>query len=142
MKHPPKLRPTSRDYDHSVSQRFIRTPQKTNTFGFYALNGEYAVDFKEHSKKEDMCEFLYTMREKNPDKEIILDNFASHHAIKTKEISIRLVFLPPYSPDLNSIEFIWKSIKRVISRVLIQNEGRLKSPIKRKTQNSVLQKIN
>jgi transposase len=28
---------------------------------------------------------------------------------------IELVYLPPYSPDLNPIEFIWKSVKRVIS---------------------------
>jgi len=83
-------------------------------------------------------EFSRNLIESTILKEIILDNFASHHAIKTKEIPTRLVFLPPYSPDLNSIEFIWKSIKRMISRVLIQNEGRLKSPIKRKTQNSVL----
>jgi hypothetical protein len=84
MKHHLRPQPTSRDYDHSVSQRFIRTPQKTNTFGFYALNEESAVDFKEHSKKEDVCEFLYTMREKNPDKEIILDNFKYHIAANTK----------------------------------------------------------
>ncbi|OFV67252.1 MAG: DDE endonuclease [Candidatus Syntrophoarchaeum caldarius] len=28
-----------------------------------------------------------------------------------------LVYLPPYSPDLNPIEFIWKSIKRRFSRL-------------------------
>lgn len=32
---------------------------------------------------------------------------------------IELVFLPPYSPDLNPIEYIWKSIKRVVSRNFI-----------------------
>ena len=37
------------------------TKMKANIFGFYALNGESAVDFKEHSKKEDVCEFLYTI---------------------------------------------------------------------------------
>ena len=64
-----------------------------------------------------MCEFLYTIREKNPDKEIILiqDNFKSHIADDTKKVadglSIRLVFLPSYSPNLNPIEFTWKSIK-------------------------------
>jgi len=30
-------------------------------------------------------------------------------------LDIILVFLPPYSPDLNPIEFIWKSIKKELS---------------------------
>jgi putative transposase len=39
---------------------------------------------------------------------------------------ISLVSLPPYSPDLNPIEFIWKSIKRVISLNSIPSLGDLK----------------
>ncbi|MFQ6063540.1 MAG: transposase [Methanosarcinales archaeon] len=34
---------------------------------------------------------------------------------KAKELGIYLIFLPPYSPDLNPIEYIWKSIKRMLS---------------------------
>ena len=48
------------------------TRLKANAFGFYALNGRSVVDFKEHSKKEDVIEFLYKIRINNPDKEIIL----------------------------------------------------------------------
>lgn len=109
---------------------------RANTFGFYPINGESVVDFKDHSKKEDVCEFLQSIRESNPDREIflILDNFSSHHAALTKEtaldLSIHLVFLPPYSPDLNPIEFIWKSIKRVVSKEFIKDVGYLKSLIK------------
>ena len=36
-------------------------------------------------------------------------------------MDIELVFLPPYSPDLNPIEYIWKSIKRVISDRFVKN---------------------
>jgi len=109
---------------------------KANTFGFYPLNGRSVVDFKDHSKKEDVCDFLHAIREKNPSGEIILilDNFSSHHAAMTKEtasdLSIRLVFLPPYSPDLNPIEFIWKSIKRAISREFIRDTDHMKEIIK------------
>lgn len=50
---------------------------------------------------------------------VILDNFSSHHATDVRQAAkandIELVFLPPYSPNLNPIEFIWKSIKRVVS---------------------------
>ncbi len=94
---------------------------RANSFGFYALNGNSVIDFKEHSKKEDVCEFLKEIKSKNPVKNIviILDNFRSHRAKVTVDLAeengIELVYLPPYSPDLNPIEFIWKSIKRVIS---------------------------
>jgi len=40
-----------------------------------------------------------------------------------------LIFLPPYSPDLNPIEFIWKSIKRVISHSFIKDLGHMKKII-------------
>lgn len=47
---------------------------------------------------------------------LILDSLRAHKADKTKrkarELGIKLVFLPPYSPDLNPVEFIWKTIKR------------------------------
>jgi putative transposase len=32
---------------------------------------------------------------------------------RAKELGVHIVYLPPYSPDLNPIEFIWKSVKRV-----------------------------
>ena len=111
------------------------TKYKANAFGFYALNGVPVIDFKEHSKKEDVCDFLREIRLRNPEKEIvlILDNFKSHRAkdsIKcAEECSITLIFLPPYSPDLNPIEFIWKSIKRVISHSFIKNLEHMKKII-------------
>ena len=40
---------------------------------------------------------------------------------KAKELDIYFVFLPAYSPDLNPIEFIWKSIKRVLSISLVSD---------------------
>ena len=65
------------------------------------------------------------MREGNAGKRIvmILDNFRAHTSQKTRDaaeaLRIELVFLPPYSPDLNPIEFIWKSIKRALSALLL-----------------------
>ena len=111
------------------------TKFRANTFGFYSINGCSVLEFHEHSKKEDVCEFLQSIRRKNPgaDLVIILDNFRSHHANKTKEFAeqngITLVFLPPYSPDLNPIEFIWKSIRRIISRTFIRDLDHLKEII-------------
>ena len=105
---------------------------RANTFGFYSINGRSVIDFEEHSKKGDVISFLKEVRESNPDSKVtvILDNFRSHHSkavIETAgEMNIRLLFLPPYSPDLNPIEFIWKSIKRTVSTAAINSEYDLK----------------
>jgi len=83
-----------------------------------------------------VCDFLKLVRIQNPNKHIImiLDNFRSHWANKTREkaseLNITLVFLPPYSPDLNPIEFIWKSIKRAISPILIESKEHFKELIR------------
>jgi len=97
------------------------TRYKANTFGFYAPAGESLISFKENSRKESVCEFLEEIKGKNSEGRIllILDNFASHRAKKTKqraeELGIRLTYLPPYCPDLNPIEQIWRGLKREIS---------------------------
>lgn len=104
------------------------------------MNGNSVIDFKENSKKESVCEFLGKIRSYNPGKKIvaILDNFRSHRANVTIEFAqengIELVFLPPYSPDLNPIEFIWKSIKRVISREFIVDLDHMIDIIRRNFQ--------
>ena len=46
-------------------------------------------------------------------------------------ITKRLSWYSPYSPDLNPIEFIWKSIKRVISIVFVENVEALSKIIER-----------
>jgi transposase len=98
---------------------------RANTFGFYTLNGVSVADFYDNSKKESVCLFLGRVRELNPEGRIVmlLDNFSSHHAEATIEyaemLDIQLVFLTPYSPDLNPIEYIWKDVKKEVSTTFI-----------------------
>jgi transposase len=109
---------------------FERSPKVTkntthfqsNTIGFYAVVGNSVQSFLNDSKKESIVEFLKAVRAANPSFKaiiIVLDNYSSHIsaavARAAQRLGIYLVFLPPYSPDLNPIEYIWKSIKRVIS---------------------------
>ena len=65
---------------------------------------------------------------------MILDNFPSHKAKIAREYAedhgINLIYLPPYSPDLNPIEFIWKSIKREVSCEFIRDVDHMKKLIK------------
>lgn len=101
------------------------------------MNGNSVIDFKKRSRKEEVCEFLELIREHNPGKEIILqlDNFPSHWANKTREraeeLNITLIFQPPYSPDLNPIEYIWKSIKRELSTLFIESIDMFEKVIKK-----------
>ncbi|MBO8183494.1 MAG: transposase [Archaeoglobus sp.] len=44
-------------------------------------------------------------------------------------MNIILVFLPPYSPDLNPIEQIWRVVKRVLSPLFIKTLDELKEVI-------------
>jgi putative transposase len=71
---------------------------------------------------------------------IILDNFRSHHAKLTTEtaekLNIDLVFLPPYSPHLNPIEYIWKTIKRELSPIFIETQKQIRKLIEIHFKNS------
>lgn len=117
------------NYNSSRMWGFIRPVKEVATYlmakvtGFYTINGHDVLEFPENNKKENFIIFLEKVREKNPFGRIImiLDNFKTHKAFivkeKAEELNIRLIYLPPYSPDLNPIEFIWKSVKRVLSTI-------------------------
>jgi len=50
-----------------------------------------------------------------PGQVVIMDNYSIHKSKKTqdliKEAGCEILFLPPYSPDLNPIENLWANIK-------------------------------
>jgi len=49
---------------------------------------------------------------------VVMDNLSSHKRDKTRELieaaEAELVFLPPYSPDLNPIEMVFSKIKQLL----------------------------
>lgn len=62
--------------------------------------------------------FLNEFSKENPDeyKIILLDNGAFHKADRLKiPDNIHLLFIPPYSPELNPAEKIWWKMKRAFS---------------------------
>ena len=52
---------------------------------------------------------------------LVLDNARYHHAkmiqpwLEEMKDVIELFFLPPYSPDLNAIEMLWKKTRRAVT---------------------------
>lgn len=116
---------TSRVWSAVSSPVVVKSGKKinANTVGFYAINGNSAVLSLESSKKESISGILKEIRIKNEEKKaiiLVLDNCSVHRSKffveEAKKQGIYLVFLPPYSPNLNPIEFIWKSIKKSISQ--------------------------
>jgi DDE superfamily endonuclease len=94
-------------------------------FGFMSLNGKDVVMASQQAKAIDMVSFLEAVRGANGRKRpiiIVVDNARIHTAKITKltagDLSIFLVFLPPYSPDLQPIEFVWKDLKRELAAKL------------------------
>lgn len=49
---------------------------------------------------------------------VIMDNLKVHHAtairLAIEAVGARLVFLPPYSPDLSPIELCWSKVKQFL----------------------------
>ena len=69
--------------------------------------------------KRSMSELLRAIRRKNPDEKylyIVLDNAPYNRArsLKSlaKKLKIKILYLPPYSPNLNPIERLWKFMKK------------------------------
>jgi len=98
--------------------------------GRHKLNINGAVDIEnidvitrtcEWVNADSVCELLRAIRSKNPhDKKItlIMDNATYNRSAKVKKLAndlkIDLFYLPPYSPNLNPIERLWKFMKRKI----------------------------
>lgn len=121
-----------RDYLAVGSTWFLKGRQKqVPTFGQHKgvkligcldyESGEiYCIEREQYNAKE-FEEFLRDVLRKYPEGKIvmILDNARIHHAKLLKDLldsnpRLQLVFLPPYSPQLNLIEGLWKWLKEKI----------------------------
>lgn len=101
----------------------------TNT-GRYHLNINGAIDIEsmevitrscDRVNAVAICELLRALRRKNSSGEmihLILDNARYNRSKKVKALAtnlgINLFYLPPYSPNLNPIERLWKFFKKKV----------------------------
>lgn len=111
-----------------INTKKVKTPinyrprRLFSLFGFLSLGGNQVVQATQKCKQDDFIKFLQQIRQANQDVIliIILDNASIHKAKKVKEFcflhQIILVYLPPYSPNLNPIEFVWKDVKKQLSQ--------------------------
>ena len=71
---------------------------------------------------------------------LVLDNASWHRSKKVieyaKTLGIILYFLPPYSPELNPIEQLWKCIKHNVTYRLHADMDDIKAAVRRFVRNS------
>ena len=85
-------------------------------------NTEVFLSWVEHS----LC------KELKPNQVVIMDNASFHKSNQVKKliesVGSKLIYLPPYSPDMNPIEHVWANLKRLI-RVHPEREQNLQVAI-------------
>ena len=71
--------------------------------------------------QSSMCDLLHAIRRKNPDENhlyLVLDNAPYNRAKSVQNLAerlkIKILYLPPYSPNLNPIERLWKFMKKKV----------------------------
>ena len=113
------------NYQHKFDNTYL--------FGaFSPINGNHLILELPQCNSNMFQTFLdeFSKLDKEEFKIVILDNGAFHHAkslILPENIS--LVFLPPYSPELNPAEKVWWMIKRELKMKLFKTMEELQEAI-------------
>ena len=107
----------------SINRLFIKAPagrQRFNVLGALdAITHELVtVTNDTYINAQSVCDLLWKLHELHPDRPItlVLDN-ARYQKCKlvseqAERLGLDLLYLPPYSPNLNIIERVWKFVKK------------------------------
>jgi len=101
--------------------RVVNTDRSTQSFfGFYGINATSALVDLTDGTLESIQQALLAVKQQQQACDALVifwDNARSHTALETWgwERQIYFVPLPTYSPDLNPIEKVWKSVKRWVN---------------------------
>ena len=140
-----------RDYQAIMKTWFLKGKQRIiPTFGKHegvklvgCLDYETGRVYVEEHKKYDAEIFLHFLKnvlEQYPDGKtvMILDNARIHHAkllqgfLEENRERLELVFLPPYSPNLNKIEELWGWMKdSVINNVFFHSRQEIRAAVQK-----------
>jgi transposase len=110
----------------------------TSMLGALDLKGVRAMMTVEGGTDADVFEAFVEQllaRKLRPGDIVILDNVGAHKSERIRELirerGAMLLFLPPYSPDLNPIEFAWSKLKAALKDFGARNREALDTAIRR-----------
>lgn len=73
--------------------------------------------------------------ELRPGDVVVMDNLSSHKSGRTRELienaGAELVFLPPYSPDLNPIEMVFSKVQQLLRSLACRTRDQLRRSMQR-----------
>ena len=100
---------SQRAVDHAP----LNTPQTTTVLSSIRLNGEKAfTTYQGGTTGEHFVQYLRL------GDIVVMDNMRSHHVKAVREVleekGMKVLYLPPYSPDLNPIEKMWSKMKALL----------------------------
>lgn len=98
-------------------------------------DGELDVTFSDKVNKYTIVELIRRQMARHEKVLFILDNASWHHAKIVLALEaefagrLRLVHLPPYTPELNSIELVWRMIRKAIANVTYDTVKKMKKAV-------------
>jgi transposase len=122
-----------------IQKYVLNRSQKVHVFGVL-FQGKTITRTAERMNSQEYILFLKQLRKKHEKLCLIIDNARWHLTKKVeayiKVQGIKIIQLPPYSPELNPIEQYWKNIKCHLGNKILTNKVMLKkellSALKRK----------
>ena len=124
--------------ERAVDNAPENTPTNTTILSSIRLNGETAyTTYSGGTTGDRFVEYLEkvlipTLHEGDT---VIMDNMRSHHVKKVEEVlqkaKIKLLYLPPYSPDFNPIEKMWSKIKAILRKMKVRDSTLLPDAVKK-----------
>ncbi len=125
---------SQRAVDHTP----LNTPRTTTVVSSIRPDEEKAfTTYQDDTTGEHFVQYLKetlfpTLR---PSDIIVMDNMRSHHVKAVREIleakGMKVLYLPPYSPDLNPIEKMWSKMKAILRKWKMRCLDQLSDAIQR-----------
>lgn len=122
---------------HVVDHTPLNTPKSTTILSSIRLNGEMAfTTFPGGTTAERFLAYLKetlipTLR---PGDIVLMDNLKTHHVQAVGELlhsaGVDVLYLPPYSSDLNPIEKHWSKLKAILRKLRARSPDLLPSAIR------------
>lgn len=115
----------------------LNTPKSTTILSPIRLDGQLAFTTFQGGTTGD--KFLTYLKDVliptlHPGDIVVMDNLRTHHIQAVSELlhgaGAQVLYLPPYSPDLNPIDKLWSKVKAVLRKLRVRSSNALDAAIR------------